>query len=287
MPLRGRHRDLPCPTSPANIPPTAVRIPIRKAFATLLFTVALVPVGLVVGFFLVSPNAVYRFADAGADWLSFGAWGGAGVFAVGLLVYPPFLPFLKLRSKSIMRRLGTDRGPMYEGIAQLRNFETHANRLLVGRLARQLGDIPVAMENLARAYELEPDHVSGRYQLGLLLAEIGQTEDAGVLFGSVVQADEKHAFGDALFHLGQVLFRLHRDAEAIAVLRRHQEQFPGSRQVHLLVARVLADAGDLDLARAELKSAARPPDDGEHLSPEEVLARARARVTFLKRGKGE
>jgi tetratricopeptide (TPR) repeat protein len=264
-----------------------VRIPIRKAFAILLFILALVPVGLVAGFFLGDPTAVFRFAESGAVWLTYGAWGGAGIFVVGLLIYPPFLPFLRMRWKAIMSRLGTDRGPMLEGIAQLRNFETHANRLLVGRMARQLGDAPVAMENLARAFELEPDHVGGRYQFGLLLTELGRSADAANLFASVVVEDETHAFGDALFHLGKMLFRLHRDAEALTALRRHQTLFPGGRQVHLLVARVLADQGELESAKAELKLAARPAEPGEHLVPEENLARARAKVTFLWRRKGE
>ncbi len=102
-----------------------------------------------------------------------------------------------------------------------------------------------------------------------------------------MQEDEKHAFGDALFNLGKNLFRLHRDDDALAVLRQHQSVFPGSRLVHLLLARVLADLGQMDEARKELKLAARPASDQERLSPEENLTRARAKVTFLKKGKSE
>jgi hypothetical protein len=59
---------------------------------------------------------------------------------------------------------------MYEGISRLRNLETHADHLLVGRFARQLGDFGLATSHLTRAFELDPKHVSGRYQLGLLMA---------------------------------------------------------------------------------------------------------------------
>lgn len=264
-----------------------MRISIRKVFATLLFVTALVPLGMVVGFFVGSPHSVYATATLGSLWLARLGWISLGVLGLGLLFYPPLLPFLRIRFSERKRRLGTDRGPMDEGLTRLKHLETHADRLLVGRSARQLGDIPTAVENLSRAFELDPSHIAGRYQLALLLAEIGQREDAVNLFGSVVQEDEKHAFGDALFNLGRNLFRLHRDDDALAVLRQHQSVFPGSRQVHLLLARVLADLGQMDEARKELKLAARPASDQERLSPEENLTRARAKVTFLKKGKSE
>ena len=262
-----------------------MRISIRKVFATLLFVTALVPLGMVVGFFVGSPDAVYATATYGGLWLTRIGWTSLGMIGLGLLLYPPLLPFLRLRFRATKRKLGTDRGPMYEGISRLQHLETHADRLLVGRAARQLGDIKTAVENLSRAFELDPPHVAGRYQLALVLAEIGQSEDAVHLFGSVVQDDPKHAFGDALFHLGKYLFRLHRDDEALAVLRQHQSLFPGSRQVHLLTARVLADVGQIEEAREDLKLAARPATDQERLSPEENLARAQAKVTFLKKGR--
>ena len=102
-----------------------------------------------------------------------------------------------------------------------------------------------------------------------------------------VAADEKHAFGDALSRLGHALFRLHRDKEALSVLQRHQVLFPGNRQVHLLVARVLASLGDLESAREELQQAAKPPAEGVMLSLEENLARTSAKVTMLRKGKSD
>jgi tetratricopeptide (TPR) repeat protein len=264
-----------------------VRTSIRKALAVLLFVVALVPLGLIVGSALGSPQAVYATATIGGFWLTRIGWIAVSVFVLGVIAYPPFLPFLRYRIRDSWKRLGTDKGPMFEGIARLRHLETHADRLLVGRIARQLGDTATAVENLGRAYELDPTHVAGRYQLALLLIEIGQRADAVNLLATVLQEDEKHAFGDALLHAGKNLFRLHRDAEALAALRRHQAVFPGSRQVHLLVARVLADTGQMAAAREELKLAARPPGDQEHMSLEENLARTQAKVTFLRKGKGE
>ncbi|MCA8956566.1 MAG: hypothetical protein KDC87_10865, partial [Planctomycetes bacterium] len=99
-----------------------------------------------------------------------------------------------------------------------------------------------------------------------------------------VRDDEQHAFGDALFLLGRCLFRLHESRAAIPVLRRHQQLFPGSRQTHLLLARALADTGDLPAARVELAAAKAPPSDNRRLEPREALARAQARVTVLRSG---
>lgn len=261
-----------------------MRIPIRKSFAALLFVVALVPVALIVGFF-VDLDALYVVYDYGRMWLKGLVFLGLGFFGVLLVLYPPFLPFLRLRAGETWRRLGTDRGPLYDGIARLRHLETHADRLSVGRIARQLGDIPLAVENLRRAFELEPEHVAGRYQFALLLIDVGNYPDAAKLLETVVRDDEKHAFGDALFQLGRTLFRIHKDKDALPYIRKHQDLFPGSRQVHLLAARVLAGLGQMEEAREQLRDARSRPGEKERLSPVETLARARARVVMLRKGK--
>lgn len=257
--------------------------PIRKSFAALLFVVAIVPLALIVGF-SVDLDALYAVSHYGHIWLRRLFFLGLGCLGVLLLLYPPFLPFLRMRAGQTWRRLGTDRGPLYDGIARMRHLETHADRLNVGRMARQLGEIPMAMENLRRAFELEPEHVAGRYQLALLLMDINDYPDAATILESVVRDDEKHAFGDALFHLGETLFRMHRDADALAYIHKHQDLFPGSRQVHLLAARTLAGLSRIEEAREQLRAARRPPEDKERLSPAEKLARARARVVMLRKG---
>lgn len=258
--------------------------PIRKTFAVLLFVVALVPLALIVGF-SVDLDGLYAVSYYGHMWLRGIFFLGLGCLGVLLVLYPPFLPFLRLRARQTWRRLGTDRGPLYDGIARMRHLETHADRLNVGRMARQMGEIPMAMENLRRAFELEPDHVAGRYQLALLLIDVNDYPDAATLLESVVHDDEKHAFGDALLHLSQTLFRMHRDADALAYIQKHQHLFPGSRQIHLLAARTLAELSRIEEAREQLRAARRPPEDKERLSPLEKLARARARVLMLRKGK--
>ncbi len=260
-----------------------MRFPIRKIFAVLLFAGALVPVAMVSLNDADPIDNLVFWVHAGelVTRVGFYAAFGAGAAA---LIYPPAIPLLKLRFTQAWRRLGTDRGPLYEGIARLRHLETHDERLKVGRTARQLGETQLAVENLYRAYELDPTHTTGRYQLALVMAEIGRFEDAANLLLALVHDDEKHAFGDALFQLGKALFRMHRDPEAVAVLRRHQQLFPGSRQAHLLLARALAETNAMDAAREQLAAARRPVSGDERLSPEEALARARAKVTFLRAG---
>ena len=70
--------------------------------------------------------------------------------------------------------------------------------------------------------------------------------------------------------------------EAIAALQRLQELFPGGRQALLLLARALADNGALEPARQSLELARRPVESGQQLTPREALARAQAKVTFLR-----
>ena len=263
-----------------------MHVPVRKSFALLLCFAALGVASLLLTYH-VSIEGVYAFYRGlrGAQVWFGGVWGFLLLFAALPFFYPPVIPYLRLRGTRAWRRLGSDRGPLYDGLAKLRHLETHADHLQVGRMARQLGDHKLALEHLGRAFTLDPTHVSGRYQFALLLGDLGRWGDATNLLGSVVDADESHAFGDALLRLGTALFRLHRDSEALTVLRRHQVLFPGNRQVHLLLARVLASLGDLDAARVDLQQAAKPPTQGVALSLEESLARARARVTVLKKGK--
>lgn len=254
---------------------------IRKIFAALLFLVALVPVAMVL-MHEADPvgNLVFWYQFSGAaQRVGFYLALAAGA---ATLLYPPALPYLRLAFAKIRGRMGTDRAPLREGLVRLEHLETHDERLKVGRLARQLGNTKLAGENLARAFELDPKHVSGRYQFALLLSEVGNHADAATLMMTVVRDDEKHAFGDALFQLGLSLYRLHRDDEGIAALRRHLELFPGGRQAQLLLARTLADNGEMDAAREQLELARRPIEDGRRLDHREALARAQARVTFLR-----
>ena len=206
------------------------------------------------------------------------------VVAAIVLLYPPALPFVKLQFAGVWRRLGTDRTPLHDGLARLRHLETHDDRLKVGRLALQLGDLPLAMENLSRAFELDPKHMTGRYQFALMLIETGNLEQAAQVLEGIIAEDEKHAFGEVLFQLGRCRSRLRRDKEAVEVLQRHQELFPGGRQSGLLLAHALANTGDLPAARKALDIARRPVAAGHHLTKEEALARARAKVTFLRPG---
>ena len=257
--------------------------PIRKLFAAVLLLVALVPVAMVamhasdpVGNIVFWIEATDQAGQAGLYLIL--------VAAAAALLYPPAIPYLRLRWHETRARLGTDRAPMMEGLARLRHLETHDERLKVGRLARQLGDSKLALEHLARAFELDPTHATGRYQFALLLAGMGNHADAAHLLITLVRDDERHAFGDALFQLGRALYRLRRDAEAIAALQRHLELFPGGRQAQLLLARALADNGAMADARQQLELAKRPVEAGQHLTPRDRLARAQAQVTFLRPG---
>lgn len=270
---------------PARFPRFHRQQPIRKFFAALLLCAALVPVGLVVYHQIAPARMFHAWGQTQALALQSVLYGlGAGLLA---LLYPPSLPFLRLRGRELWRRLGTDRTPMYDSIARLEHLETHDDHLKVGRMALQLGETALAVEHLSRAHALDSTHVSGQFHYALVLADTGRDEEATTLLESVLEADEKHAFGDAMFHLGRLRFRMRQHQTAITVLRRHQELFPGGRQAALILAKALAATGDLEAAQQAREIARRPVEADVHLLPAEALAKAQALVTVLRRGSSD
>lgn len=257
---------------------------IRKVFSALLWGAALVPPALYVSS-LSAPVETVQFALRAREYL---LWTGAGVAALVLLLlllYPPFLPFVRLQLAGIKRRLASDHKPLYDGLYRLQHLETHADHLQVGRAARNLGQLQMAAVHLARAFEMDPTHLSGRYELGRALCELSAFKDAVPILESVVREDEQHGYGDALHLLGMAYARAGATEQAITTLRRQQALFPHSRQVHLLLARVLSKAGDAEASIAELEKAAAPRQKDERVDHAEQLARAQARVALWRGGR--
>ena len=232
-----------------------------------------------------APIQTVEFAYRARLWALYGTTGFAAGVILLLLVYPPFLPYLRLQIGTIKRRLGSDHKPLFDGLYRLQHLETHADHLAVGRAARNLGELPMAGMHLLRAFEMDNSHRSGRYDLGRVLCELGRFDDAVRVMESVVQEDEQFGYGDALHHLGLAQARTGATEKAIQTLRRQQEVFPGNRRVHLLLAQLLARHGDKEGCIAELRLAAKPPESGQRLTHEDALARAQARVALWRGGK--
>jgi tetratricopeptide (TPR) repeat protein len=261
-----------------------LQLPFRKAFAGLLWGAALVAPALYVSSLSAPVNTVL-FAAQARDYLVYGAAGCGAVLALLLLIYPPFLPFVRLQMAEIKRRLGTDHKPLYDGLYRLQHLETHADHLQVGRSARNLGQLPLALGHLSRAFEMDQTHLAGRYELGRVLCELGQFAPAAAALETVVQEDEGHGYGDALLLLGQAYAGTGDLEPAASTLRQQLALFPGNRQVHLRLAKVLGKLGDSAACIAELEKAAQPRTKAERFDTAQQLARAQARVALWRGGK--
>jgi tetratricopeptide (TPR) repeat protein len=263
--------------------PRALRLSFRHSFGLLLWLSALAFPAL----WLVhrgSPAAAVRAVEQAQRALGWAAIGAGTLAGLGLLLFPPFLPWLRLTVARLKERLSTDPGPLLEAQARLRNLETVPDHLLVGRALLQRGEPAPAVAHLARAVELDPDHLPCRFWLGRALAAVGDVPRAVEQLAAVVARDERHAFGEALLELGRLLVRGRDDARALAVLERCEQLFGPSPRALFYKARAQAGLSRHDAARASLRRAAQRPDKDRHAAPHDALYRARARVALLRGG---
>lgn len=258
-----------------------MQLPFRAAFAALLWGVAVFPPVLFV-VHLGSPVAAVQLAQGIGTAARWTTLAGGGLFVAGLLIYPPFLPSLRMGLRNVRMRLGTDLGPLREAQARLQHFETAADHLVAGRALLQQGKLGDSVVHLTRAVELDPEHAASRYQLGLALTKIGNLQAAADQLGWVVQHDPGHAFGAAMLELGVVLERGEAATQAVHVLERHEAEFGSNRRNLFHRARAHQTNGDREKALADLRAAAQPPEQGRKLTLDDELMRAKARMALLR-----
>lgn len=257
---------------------------IRPVFAASLCGLALIP-PVLFAVHSASPDAAVRLVQTGGVVVRYAAMVSAAMVALGMLLYPPFLPSLRLAVARAKSRLGTDQTPLREAKARLQHLETAADLLVAGRASLALGKVDDSIGHLSRAVELDPTHAASRYQLGLALAHAGQLQASAEQFSRVIEQDPAHAFGAAMLELGVVLERLADDERAVAMLERHDKEFGANRRNLFHRARALSRLGRRDDAIEILRQAAKPPEANIKLPVEEELVRARARVALLRGGK--
>lgn len=103
--------------------------------------------------------------------------------------------------------------------------------------ASSTGRHPLALRHLTTAFELAPDSMELGFQLGCLQAHNGSNLQALAHFQNAVAHWPERS--DAWYFLGITLNRLHRDAEALAALRRAYALAPEN-------ARILKALADLE-----------------------------------------
>ncbi|MDP6931152.1 MAG: tetratricopeptide repeat protein [Planctomycetota bacterium] len=257
---------------------------IRTAFAACLWLTALVP-PVLYAIHLGSPVAAIEIAGQVGTLLRWLLIGIGGIAILGMIIFPPFLPWLKLRLHRFKRRITTDPGPLLEAKQKLEHLETVPHHLLVGRILREQNQAAQSLPHFVRAIELEPGLIGARYELGITLSKLGHLEEAAEQLALVVREDEQHAFGAALLAFGLILERGDANEAAVQALERHEQLFGETRQGLYHRARARSRSGATEDAIALFQRAARPGDNETRLTAEDDLVRAQARVALWKGGK--
>jgi len=201
------------------------------------------------------------------------------------LLWPPFLPGLRVAMRRTMTRAGIDQGPLREAVAKLQHLETAQAHLDVARIAAQLGNDRQALPHAVKAVELDPELTSARFLLSQVLDGVGQRQEAVRQCRIVLRDEPDHAFGRAMIHLGECLLRDNDLAGAIETLEQHARLHGATRASAFTLGEAHQRAGNRDASLRWFAEAARNPAPGEHLAAADALVRARARVRLWGRGR--
>lgn len=252
----------------------------RQLPLTLVWAAALWPVVL----WLVharDPVAAVRLAQgAAAAWAAVWPWALGSTLATAAL-FPPAPAFVWRALHRARQALLLDQQALLLRLDDLRQFETAARHLEVGRMLRQARKHEQAIPHLGRAVELDETMAGGWHQLGLALFALHQWPAAARCCERAEALDPGHAFGDALLVLGRCLFMV-KDGRALATLEEHARRHGGGPRSWLWLAEARARAGDPSGAVAALRQAAQKPTVA--LSPEDGWFRALARVRLWGKG---
>jgi hypothetical protein len=220
-----------------------------------------------------------------------GAWSVRAAMAAGILVlvltvlWPPFLPGLRLRWVRIRERLRQDPAQLQSVLSGLQHLETAAARLDAGRLMLAAGRPAEARVQLERAVALAPELITARFLLGRAQRSNGDPAAAAVTLASVVQEEPEHAFGTAMLELAEALAAAGGNEQAVAILVRHEREHTATRCSYLLRARLWRRLGNKEACGKDLAAAAAPTPPGQRLSLQESYCRAQARAARLTWGR--
>jgi tetratricopeptide (TPR) repeat protein len=151
----------------------------------------------------------------------------------------------------------------------------HVAYFQIGRLLAQLGQTDEARRSLLKALALRPDLSEGWY-------ELGRIQDAGAQYDAALQSFEralKLVPEEPRYHyeLGRTLGHLFRDADSIAELRKAARLGPGAWEAHYVLGEHLAFANQVGEARHEFEETIR-------LNPSYAMAHLNLGVALVKQG---
>jgi tetratricopeptide (TPR) repeat protein len=164
--------------------------------------------------------------------------------------------------RGMMKASGAYRDPVDPWMDELLDVCYDAYRLSVaaGTMAREAA--PKSVQLLERAIALAPDKVANYYQLGMLALQMGNTAVAREKLEQCTRVDP--SFTDGWAQLSDLQLQLGETAASTQTLAEGLRLNPKSPGLHLMRARRLQQAGDIEQAVYEFKtSAALRPNEAD------------------------
>lgn len=145
----------------------------------------------------------------------------------------------------------TNAEPAYRQVLKLDPRNADALHLL-GVLAHQLGNSPLAIERIRQSLEIEPEQMRAYFNLGRVYAESGQPDEAIACYERVVAM--KPDYAEAHQSLGHLHSEAERYEQALECYRRAEQLQPESTQARMYVAQTLDDMSDWEAAVGQYRT---------------------------------
>ncbi len=158
-------------------------------------------------------------------------------------------------------------------------------RTNLGNVLRNRGELDEAIAQFRRSIEIDPGYQFGRYNLGAALLEKGDIPEAIPQLRAVLKVDPNHA--KAYYTLANALSKQGDAEQAIAYYARALKLTPDFPDAHCNLANVLLEKGDIENALFHYREALRlqPSNPGAHYNLAVALVRkgdSKAAITELE-----
>lgn len=238
--------------------------------------------GLALLLWEVDPVLLSRLLAATELWLG----GAANVVLlvavpaalVGLLVYPPAWPSLRILGQRFKARLDFDRKAARDLVQRLNEFANARDLQRLGELYVDARMPQLAEPPLVTARDSEPENARTRFLLARCLQQMGRHADALVMAETAVAIDPAIGFGRGLLLAAEVALKCGRNELAMRRAIDHERRYGESIEGLYLRARAAHGLGKSDVRREALDRLLELPAAGKRYTPQQAFARARARL---------
>ena len=203
---------------------------------------------------------------------------------LALLLYPPFLPWLRLLWERFRKKGQFNRKLAADLLTRLKNFETVPDLLQLARLYLSSGQIGMALPPLARALQKEPDSARVHFLLGQALYEAGKPVEALPHAMAAVNFHQED-FGktESRFLLARVLESLGKFQETLAQLEKIHQESGENYESLFLKAQVLKRLGRAEESREVFSKIITLAQNKKRRSPKQDWILAKAKMALLLR----